>query len=62
MLLLQFSLLNIGPKSQALYIINDLVKKKKKKGLLFCCYSCSFARNYAGQGKPSHVDINRQNF
>ena len=31
MLLLQFSLLNIGPKSQALYIINDLVKKKKKK-------------------------------
>ena len=31
MLLLQFSLLNIGSKSQALYIINDLVKKKKKK-------------------------------
>ena len=35
MLLLQFSLLNIGPKSQALYIINDLVKKKKKKD---CCF------------------------
>ena len=34
MLLLQFSLLNIGPKSQALYIINDLVKKKKKD----CCF------------------------
>ena len=31
MLLLQFSLFNIGSKSQALYIINDLVKKKKKK-------------------------------
>ena len=36
MLLLQFSLLNIGPKSQALYIINDLVKKKKKKK--DCCF------------------------
>ena len=34
MLLLQFSLLNIGPKSQALYIINDLVKKKKD-----CCFA-----------------------
>ena len=34
MLLLQFSLLNIGPKSQALYIINDLVKKKKKKAVV----------------------------
>ena len=34
MLLLQFSLLNIGPKSQALYIINVLVKKKKKD----CCF------------------------
>ena len=34
MLLLQFSLLNIGPNSQALYIINDLVKKKKKD----CCF------------------------
>ena len=59
MLLLQLSLLIIRPKSQALYIINDLVKKKR---LLFCCCSCSFASNYAGQGKPSHVDVDRQNF
>ena len=45
MLLLQFSLLNIGPKSQALYIINDLVKKKKRTVVLllqlfFCKKLC----------------------
>ena len=41
MLLLQFSLLNIGPRSQALYIINDLVKKtttKKKTKKKDCCF------------------------
>ena len=62
MLLLQLSLLLpliIGLKSQALYILNDLVEKIR---LLFCCCSCSFARNYAGQGKPSQVDVDRQNF
>ena len=59
MLLLQLSLLIIRPKSQALYIINDLVKKKKTVVLLLQLF---FASNYAGQGKPSHVDVDRQNF